>query len=427
MEGMETLKMLYELADCQPEVICLDDQDENKPGLKSSSIEIAGMKIAKKKKTPLPSTRNHPILVDLSNSSEKRFPSSDTSNQINKDFHLKPKRPFPQESAKKVVFRKKPRFAPRAKDLNVSKKDSLSSVPLDKQVKKFCQPRPVSPKLGSNLSRMGISNSVIESCAPAKKLKFSRKHRPRDVLREIKSSRLMIDLDGNREQPIKKLSTQDLRNEYVKRVMTMGAEKSSERKRCNLLPSQVGRIVVFDTETTGFSNNDCIVEIGAVELINGEVTGVQFHSYVNAPRRSHPAALKVHGLTPDFLSKYRRVGRVLTSFFDWVNDARLIAHNAAFDVRMINAELGRLKRPPMDLSAVFCSAAWYRSRYKGRSYKLNAVCKHLNIDTSHRTLHGALLDALLTAQAVQKLWHHSVGLEERSEKNTVFVKKRNKK
>jgi len=427
MEGMETLKMLYELADCQPEVICLDDQDENKPALKSSSIEFLGVKIAKIKKTPLPSKRNHPILVDLSNSSEKPFSSSDTSNQNNKGFHLKSKSPFPQEFAKKVVFRKKPRFAPKAKDFNISKKDSLSSLASEKQVKKFCQPRPVSPKFGRNISSVGISNSIIEISAPAKKLKFSRKHRPRDVLREIKSTRLMIDLDGNKEQPSKNLSTQDLKNEYVKRVMTMGAEKASERKKCNLLPSQVGRIVVFDTETTGFSNNDCIVEIGAVELINGEVTGVQFHSYVNAPRQSHPAALKVHGLTADFLSKYRRVGRVLTSFFDWVNDARLIAHNAAFDVRMINAELGRLKRPPMDLSTVFCSAAWYRSRYKGRSYKLNAVCKHLNIDTSHRTLHGALLDALLTAQAVQKLWHHSVGLEERSDKNAVFLKKRKKK
>jgi len=385
------------------------------------------VKITNEKKTPFPSKRSHPVLVDLSNSSEKRLPS-DTSNLFNKRFCAKPKRPFPQESGKEIIFRKKPRFAPKEKDLKASKKENLNIFQSTKKVKKFCRPRPASPKLGSKLSSLLItSNSVGESSASTKKLKFSRKHRPQDVLREIKSSRLMIDLDGNSEQPIKKLSAKDLKNEYVKRVMNMGAEKASERKKFSLLPSQVGRIVVFDTETTGFSNDDCIVEIGAVELVNGEVTGVQFHSYVNATRRSHPGALKVHGLTSNFLSKYRRVGRVLTSFFDWVRDARLIAHNAAFDVRMLNAELRRLKRPQLDLSTVFCSAAWYRSRYKKRPYNLNAVCKHLNIDTTHRTLHGALLDALLTAQAVQKLWHHSVGLEERHDKNAVFLKKRKKK
>lgn len=417
--------MLYELADCQPEVICLDEEEEKKCRWKKASPGIPAVQILKVKKTPLPSEKSPIVIVDLSNSSEKpscQLPCSDTSKRVYGGFRTKPKRPL---SVKEIIFRKKPRFGPKKTDVRIWKKGTLKRFPSTEYEDKVCQA--ASTKLSNKpLNLLGTSESVRKSSVPIQKLKFSRKHRPRDVLRDIKSARLMIDLDGNIDQPTNKFCAQDLKNEYVKRVMTMGEEKALDRKKSLELPSQVGRLVVFDTETTGLSNEDCLVEIGAVELINGEVTGVQFHSYINANRHSRPGALRVHGLTSDFLSKYRRIGRVLTSFFDWVGDARLIAHNAAFDVRMVNAELRRLKRPQLDLSNVFCSAVWYRSRYKGMPYNLNAVCKHLNIDTTHRTLHGALLDALLTAQAVQKLWHHSVGLEKRNDKNLIFVKKRKK-
>merc|ERR1712150_396281 len=160
----------------------------------------------------------------------------------------------------------------------------------------------------------------------------------------------------------------------MRRCLEMGNEKAELRKQSTTLPKQAGRIIVFDTETTGFSKDDCLIEIGAVELLNGEITGVNFHSYVNARRKSHSAALKVHGLTPQFLSKFRTVDRVLKSFMNWVGDARLIAHNAAFDSRMLNYEFERLKRPLLPEFRVFCTAKWYRDRYPGQPYNLDAVC-----------------------------------------------------
>merc|ERR1719433_189157 len=136
---------------------------------------------------------------------------------------------------------------------------------------------------------------------------------------------------------------------------------------------------------------DCIIEIGAVEMFDGEISGVQFHSYVNARRKSHPAAEKIHGLTPAFLSKHRPIESVMKSFMRFVGESRMVAHNAPFDVRMLNVELKRMKLETLDDFRVFCSAKWWRKKYPGRGYSLDDVCKQLGVDTSRRTMHGALL------------------------------------
>lgn len=263
----------------------------------------------KLRNTPSPSKR--PQVVDLSNSVEK--PSSHTASLLSVlcgGLRAKPKRPLPPDSDEEIFI---PHNSHREqKDIISDVENKSEFFPLNKKENvrnaQVCQvSKPKLPRF-SNKSRKA---DVV--CAKAKK--FSRTYRPRDVLRDIKSTSLLIDFDS---QSVDRstLSTEDLEKEYKKRVLKMGEEKASDRKKLAQLPSRRGRIVVFDTETTGFSRDDCVIEIGAAELLNGELTGVQFHSYINAARASNPGALKVHGLTQSFLSKHRTVGRVLRSFTD---------------------------------------------------------------------------------------------------------------
>ena len=161
------------------------------------------------------------------------------------------------------------------------------------------------------------------------------------------------------------------------------------------------RQVVFDTETTGheFDQGDRVVEIGCVELIDRRPSGKTFQRYLNPDRDSHPAALKVHGLTTDFLSDKPRITEVVDQFLDFVRDAELIIHNASFDVGFMDAELQRCGpqygRLSDHVAGVIDTYKMARQLYPGQRASLDTLCRRLGIDNSGRELHGALLDAEL--------------------------------
>lgn len=165
------------------------------------------------------------------------------------------------------------------------------------------------------------------------------------------------------------------------------------------------REIVIDTETTGFDpeTGDRIVEIGAVELMNHVPTGRTYHQYVN-PERAVPAeAFEVHGLSDDFLRDqpvFRDCGH---AFLDFVGDARLVIHNAEFDMRFLNAELGWIRLPLIAMDRAVCTVTMTRRKYPGAPASLDALCRRFGIDNSARTLHGALLDAEILAEVYLEL------------------------
>ncbi|MCE1235328.1 MAG: DNA polymerase III subunit epsilon [Hyphomicrobiales bacterium] len=165
------------------------------------------------------------------------------------------------------------------------------------------------------------------------------------------------------------------------------------------------REIVFDTETTGFDpkTGDRIVEIGCVELVNHIVTGQTFHVYLN-PERSMPrAAFEVHGLSDEFLSDKPKFAEVADDFLAFVGDARLVAHNAEFDFKFVNAELGRLGRPAIGLDRMVDTLALAKRRHPAGPNSLDALCSRYGIDNSRRDLHGALLDSELLAEVYVEL------------------------
>jgi DNA polymerase-3 subunit epsilon len=165
------------------------------------------------------------------------------------------------------------------------------------------------------------------------------------------------------------------------------------------------REVVFDTETTGLdpAQGDRVVEIGCVELVNMIPTGRTFHVYLN-PERDMPAeAQAVHGLTNEFLRDKPVFAEVVEDFLAFVADARLVAHNAEFDMKFINAELARLGFTAIAASRVVDTLTITRRKFPGSPATLDALCKRFNIDNTARTFHGALLDAQLLAEVYLEL------------------------
>lgn len=163
----------------------------------------------------------------------------------------------------------------------------------------------------------------------------------------------------------------------------------------------MARQVVFDTETTGLSaeNGDRILEIGCVELLHRKLTGRRLHLYINPERESEEGALRVHGLTTEFLSDKPKFAEVADQILDFMRDAEIIIHNAAFDVGFINKELERLNRPPLasHVAGIVDTLALAKEMFPGKRNSLDALCDRLGVDNSARTLHGALLDAELLA------------------------------
>lgn len=158
------------------------------------------------------------------------------------------------------------------------------------------------------------------------------------------------------------------------------------------------REIVFDTETTGLDpNGDRLVELGCVEIVNRIPTGREFHRYMNPEREIGAEAVAVHGLTADFLKDKPLFKDVADEFLSFIGDAPLVAHNATFDLGFINAELGRVPRPPLPVSRIVDTLALSRRRHPAGPHSLDALCKRYGIDLSQRTKHGALLDSLLLA------------------------------
>ena len=165
------------------------------------------------------------------------------------------------------------------------------------------------------------------------------------------------------------------------------------------------REIVFDTETTGFypDKGDRLVEIGAVELVDHVQTGVIFHEYINPERDVPEEVVKVHGLTYDFLKDYPTFDKIADKWIDFVGDAKLVAHNATFDMNFVNYELKQLCKPEFDNEKVIDTLEIAKRLFPGRHNNLDALCKRFNIDNSARTYHGALLDAQLLAEVYLEL------------------------
>lgn len=162
------------------------------------------------------------------------------------------------------------------------------------------------------------------------------------------------------------------------------------------------RQIVLDTETTGLYANDGdrIIEIGCVEIINRRVTKNHFHQYINPERDSHEDAVAIHGLTTEFLSDKPKFADIAQAFCDYIRDAELIIHNAPFDLGFLNAELARLDMQPVEeiTTGVIDTLVQARDMFPGRRNSLDALCERFEIDNTHRTLHGALLDSELLAE-----------------------------
>lgn len=162
------------------------------------------------------------------------------------------------------------------------------------------------------------------------------------------------------------------------------------------------RQVVLDTETTGLSASlgDRVIEIGCIELLSRRVSDNHFHRYVNPERRSEEGALRVHGLTDEFLADKPKFAEIATPFLDYVRGAELVIHNADFDVEFLDLELERagLGRLQDHVAGVVDTLALARELHPGRRNSLDALCERYAVSNAHRTLHGALLDARLLAE-----------------------------
>lgn len=163
----------------------------------------------------------------------------------------------------------------------------------------------------------------------------------------------------------------------------------------------MSRQIVLDTETTGLSaeGGDRIIELGCVELLNRKLTGNNLHMYFNPGRDSHEDALKVHGITNEFLKDKPKFEDVLPQILEYIQGAEIIIHNAAFDVGFLNKELELAGLQPFRsyVSSVTDTLAMAKEMYPGKRNSLDALCDRLGVDNSGRTLHGALLDAELLA------------------------------
>ncbi|SUZ31298.1 DNA polymerase III subunit epsilon [Roseibaca ekhonensis] len=178
------------------------------------------------------------------------------------------------------------------------------------------------------------------------------------------------------------------------------------------------REIVLDTETTGFEpdQGDRIVEIGALEIVNLRPTGQTFHVYINPERGMPDGAFGVHGIGPDLLAEPRpaRDGEVTLrdkpvfaqvgqKFLNFVGDAKLVIHNAAFDMKFLNFELGRMGLPQLEWPRAVDTLAIARKKFPGSPASLDALCRRFGIDNSSRSLHGALLDSEILAEVYLEL------------------------
>ena len=165
------------------------------------------------------------------------------------------------------------------------------------------------------------------------------------------------------------------------------------------------REIVLDTETTGLdpASGHRVVEIGCVELVNNIPSGTTWHHYFNPERDMPLAAYEIHGLSTEFLATKPLFADLADDFLKFVEGAKLVIHNASFDMGFLNAELELLKRPPITMDKVIDTLAIARRKHPGSPNSLDALCKRYRIDNSARTKHGALLDSELLAEVYVEL------------------------
>ena len=168
---------------------------------------------------------------------------------------------------------------------------------------------------------------------------------------------------------------------------------------------QTMREIVLDTETTGLDPADGhrVIEIGCVELFDHVPTGASFQRYLNPERLVPVESQRVHGITDDFLADKPRFAEIADELIEFLGDATLVIHNASFDIKFLNAEFLRVRRPPLPLARAIDTIEIAKGKIPGARYSLDELCKRFGIDLSSRTKHGALLDAELTARVYLEL------------------------
>ncbi len=185
------------------------------------------------------------------------------------------------------------------------------------------------------------------------------------------------------------------------------------------------REIIFDTETTGLDpkSGDRLVEIGCIEMVNRVPTGSTFHAYFNPDRDMPAAAEAVHGLSITFLSDKPRFHEKAADFLEFIGEeTKLVAHNAGFDFGFVNSELEMCGLPPLSRERMIDTVAMARMRHPGAKNSLDALCTRYGIDRSHRTRHGALLDAELLAQVyVELTGGRQIGLSLAAETSSIEI------
>lgn len=190
------------------------------------------------------------------------------------------------------------------------------------------------------------------------------------------------------------------------------------------------RQIFLDTETTGLSpdNGDRILDLGCIEMVNRRLTGRHLHHYINPQRKSHEDALRIHGLTEQFLADKPLFADIAAEFIEFVQGAEIIIHNAAFDVGFIDAELKRLGLPRLanHVAGIKDSLVMAREMFPGKANSLDALCKRLEVDNTHRDLHGAVVDARLLAEVYIRMTRGQNSLvveveDERPERQTEVI------
>jgi DNA polymerase-3 subunit epsilon len=182
------------------------------------------------------------------------------------------------------------------------------------------------------------------------------------------------------------------------------------------------REIVLDTETTGFdpADGDRIIEIGCIELVNQIPSGRTYHQYINPERDVPEDAVAIHGITTEYLQDKPVFGAIVGEFMDFIKDAKLVIHNAAFDIKFINFEIELFGFKPINMLSVEDTLIRARRMFPGSPANLDALCRRFQIDNAGRTLHGALLDAELLAEVYLELMggrQHGLSLSDKSAQN----------
>lgn len=165
------------------------------------------------------------------------------------------------------------------------------------------------------------------------------------------------------------------------------------------------REIILDTETTGLEPREGhkIVEIGALEMRNKVLTGNKFHFYINPGRDMPSDAYRIHGISGEFLKDKPFFNEIADEFLKFIDGAKLVIHNAPFDIKFLNSELSQINKPILDLSITVDTLVLARKLFPGMKTNLDALCKRFKIDNSGRKLHGALKDAALLADVYVEL------------------------